>query len=120
MDQVVQIIGALLVLAGFVLAQVRVLDQRSATYLLLNLVGSALLTALAWEERQWGSSYWKRFGRSFPCLVSSPASGANNRPLPTKCRPPSPLRRQSRRYAMARIRLWRRRRSDRSNRPPPR
>jgi len=53
-DQIVQIIGALLVLAGFVLAQVRVLDQRSATYLLLNLVGSALLTALAWEERQWG------------------------------------------------------------------
>lgn len=54
MDQIVQIIGALLVLAGFVLAQVRILDQRSYLYLLLNLVGSALLTALAWDERQWG------------------------------------------------------------------
>lgn len=54
MDQVFQIVGALMVLAGFALAQFRVLDQRSYAYLLLNLVGSAILAVLAAEERQWG------------------------------------------------------------------
>jgi hypothetical protein len=41
-------------LAGFALAQFRVLDPRSYSYLLLNLVGSAILAVLAYEERQWG------------------------------------------------------------------
>ena len=43
MGPVVQIVGALLVLAGFALAQWGVLDGRSVRYLLLNLVGSAVL-----------------------------------------------------------------------------
>jgi hypothetical protein len=54
MGQVLQVAGAVMVLAGFVLAQFRVLDQRSCPYLLLNLVGSAVLAVLAFEERQWG------------------------------------------------------------------
>jgi len=54
MSQALQIIGALLVLAGFVLAQARVLDPRRFTYLALNLVGSATLALLAFEDRQWG------------------------------------------------------------------
>ena len=54
MEQVVQVIGALLILSGFVLAQFGVLDQRSYTYLVLNAVGSAILTVLAYHERQWG------------------------------------------------------------------
>ena len=54
MSQALQIVGALMVLAGFALAQFRLLDQRSISYLLLNLVGSAILAVLAWEERQWG------------------------------------------------------------------
>ena len=54
MDQVLQIAGAMMVLAGFALAQFRVLDQQSYPYLLLNLVGSAVLAVLAFEERQWG------------------------------------------------------------------
>lgn len=54
MSAVVQIVGAVMVLAGFALAQFRVLDQRSYPYLLLNLVGSAILAVLALEERQWG------------------------------------------------------------------
>ena len=54
MDQVLQLIGAVMVLAGFALAQFRLLDQRSYPYLLLNLVGSAVLAVLAFEERQWG------------------------------------------------------------------
>jgi hypothetical protein len=54
MAQAVQIVGALLILLGFVLAQFRVIDQHSHPYLWLNLVGAAVLTVLAWHERQWG------------------------------------------------------------------
>ncbi len=54
MGPVVQIAGALLVLAGFALAQWGVLDGKSVRYLLLNLVGSAVLAVDAWVEEQWG------------------------------------------------------------------
>ncbi|RIK47355.1 MAG: hypothetical protein DCC58_00145 [Chloroflexi bacterium] len=54
MLQIVQIFGALLILAAFIAAQVRWLNPQSLLYLLLNLVGSATLAVLAWEERQWG------------------------------------------------------------------
>ena len=54
MDQVVQIVGALLILAGFAAAQFGKLDVESKTYLWLNLVGSVILAALAWHENQWG------------------------------------------------------------------
>jgi len=54
MDQIVQVLGALMVLAAFTLAQFRLLDQRSMVYLVLNLVGSAILAVLALIERQWG------------------------------------------------------------------
>ena len=54
MDQVVQVIGALLILAAYAAAQVGALNQRSRVYLILNLVGSAVLTLLAWREEQWG------------------------------------------------------------------
>ena len=54
LDQVIQVIGALLILAGFVLAQFRVLRVESMTYLVLNFVGSAILAWLAWADRQWG------------------------------------------------------------------
>lgn len=53
-DQLLQVFGAILILAGFVAAQLRLLDQGSYAYLLLNLVGSAILAYLAYEERQWG------------------------------------------------------------------
>lgn len=43
-----------MVLSGFAAAQFRLLDQRSFPYLVLNLVGSAILAVLAWHERQWG------------------------------------------------------------------
>jgi hypothetical protein len=52
--QLVQIAGALLILSGFVLAQVRVLDPQSLWYLVVNLVGSVILTVDAWREAQWG------------------------------------------------------------------
>jgi len=52
--QLVQIAGALAVLLAYGLAQLGRLDQRATSYLTLNLVGSSVLTVLAWHERQWG------------------------------------------------------------------
>ena len=54
MGQLLQVVGAVLILAGYAAAQFRLLDQESYAYLLLNLVGSAILAVLAYEERQWG------------------------------------------------------------------
>jgi hypothetical protein len=54
MDQIVQIIGALLILAAFAAAQFGRLDVESKAYLWLNLVGSIILAVLALQEEQWG------------------------------------------------------------------
>ena len=54
MDQIVQVVGALLILAAFMAAQFGWLGTSSRLYLVLNLVGSVVLTGLAWHERQWG------------------------------------------------------------------
>ncbi len=51
---VVQILGALLILAPFALAQFRLLGAHSWPYLLPNTVGSAILCALALQGQQWG------------------------------------------------------------------
>jgi hypothetical protein len=53
-DQIVQIAGALLILAAFTAAQFGWLPTHSRVYLVLNLVGSIVLTVLAWFEEQWG------------------------------------------------------------------
>lgn len=50
----VQIGGSLLVLAGFALSQWGVLNPKSITYLVLNLVGSAALAVNADLGAQWG------------------------------------------------------------------
>lgn len=54
MGQVVQIVGSLLILAGYALAQRGLLDQKSLRYLSLNLSGSTVLAVEAFLERQWG------------------------------------------------------------------
>jgi hypothetical protein len=54
MDQLVQILGSLLVLTAFAAAQRGMLATDSRTYLALNLVGSVVLAVLAAHERQWG------------------------------------------------------------------
>jgi hypothetical protein len=54
MGQVVQVLGALLILFAYAAAQFGALNQRSRVYLVLNLAGSAVLAVLAWREDQWG------------------------------------------------------------------
>jgi hypothetical protein len=53
-EQAVQIVGALLILAGFVAGQLGLLRTDSRLYLVLNLAGSVILTIDAWRGRQWG------------------------------------------------------------------
>ena len=53
-DQVVQVGGALLILAAFILAQMDRLESDSVTYLALNLVGSTVLAVDAWIGAEWG------------------------------------------------------------------
>jgi len=53
-EQVLQVVGAALILVAFGLSQARRLDPHSSAYLLLNLAGSAILAVLAAIDRQWG------------------------------------------------------------------
>ncbi len=54
MDQVVQIVGAVLILVAFAGVQFGHTDPASRLYLWLNLVGSLILAVLAWHDRQYG------------------------------------------------------------------
>jgi hypothetical protein len=51
---VIQIAGSLMILAAFALAQWGVLDAKSLRYLVLNVVGSAILAVDAALGAQWG------------------------------------------------------------------
>ena len=50
----VQVVGALLVLTGFALAQARLLSPQARAYLVLNAAGATVLAGEAFIERQWG------------------------------------------------------------------
>jgi len=54
MDQAIQIVGALLILVAFAGAQAGRMVPHSRLYLVLNLVGSVILTFLAAVESQYG------------------------------------------------------------------
>jgi len=54
MDQVVQVVGAILILVAFAGVQFGRVDPASRLYLWLNLVGSIVLAALAYHDRQYG------------------------------------------------------------------
>lgn len=54
MDQVIQVFGALLILAAFAAIQFERMRPDSRLYLVLNLVGSAILAVLAAASSQWG------------------------------------------------------------------
>ena len=54
MDQVIQIVGALLILAAFAAVQFERMKPDSRLYLALNLAGSLILAVLAVSASQWG------------------------------------------------------------------
>jgi len=54
MDQLVSIVGALLILVAYAANQYAFLDRRDRLYNLMNLVGAVMLTAVAFQARQWG------------------------------------------------------------------
>jgi hypothetical protein len=49
-----ELAGAVLVLAGYTLGQLRLLDQHSLVYLVLNLLGSFVLAMIALVDERWG------------------------------------------------------------------
>jgi hypothetical protein len=53
-DQLIQIIGALLILAAFAAVQFDRMRPDSRLYLALNLLGSLILAVLAVAASQWG------------------------------------------------------------------
>jgi hypothetical protein len=53
-DQVIQIVGALLILAAFAAVQFDRMRPDSRMYLTLNLLGSIILAVLALAASQWG------------------------------------------------------------------
>jgi hypothetical protein len=54
MDQVVQVIGALMILTAYAAAQTGRWSTDTPLYLWLNLVGSVILAVLAATSRNWG------------------------------------------------------------------
>ena len=53
-DQIVQIVGSLLVLVGFATVQASRLNPKSKSYLALNFLGSGILAVEAALSGQWG------------------------------------------------------------------
>ena len=54
MEDVIQIVGAVLILIGFIAAQRGAMSPQSVTYLVLNLIGSTILAVLAAMDSDWG------------------------------------------------------------------
>lgn len=54
MIQVISLIGSMAILAAFGASQFKRLETTSVMYIVLNFVGSAILTVVAIVERQWG------------------------------------------------------------------
>jgi hypothetical protein len=52
--QIVQLVGAMLILVAFAASQFGAVGPHHRGYLVLNLVGSAILAVLAFAERQYG------------------------------------------------------------------
>ncbi len=54
MADLIQIAGAVLILIAFAASQRGRMGVHTRIYLVLNLVGAAILTGIAWDERDWG------------------------------------------------------------------
>lgn len=53
-DLALQLFGAILIVSAFALSQTGRLDARSYLYILLNLIGGAVLAMLAYQQARWG------------------------------------------------------------------
>jgi hypothetical protein len=84
MVQLIQLAGAMLVLAGFGLNQLGVLSSASSTYLALNIVGAGVLAALAFAGQQWGflllEGVWATM--ALVALMTRARGRESKRPLP--------------------------------------
>ncbi len=84
--QLVQLVGALCVLAAFVAAQFGTLSTDSRRYLALNLAGSLILAVLAADARQYGflllEAVWALV--SGASLISRSRPGALDDPTDTR------------------------------------
>ena len=84
MADLIQVLGAVLILVGFAGSQLRWLDPHSRLYLVLNLVGAAILAVIAWNERDWGflllEGVWTIVSAWSLVLVLSGRAGAEGRP----------------------------------------
>jgi len=54
MEQVISIVGAVLILAAYAAHQYGLLDRTHAAYHWLNLIGAVVLTVVAFRAQQWG------------------------------------------------------------------
>ncbi len=54
MEQALQLVGAVMILVAFIAAQRGVFAPQNVAYLVLNLVGSAILAVLALLDEDWG------------------------------------------------------------------
>jgi hypothetical protein len=54
MSEILQMLGACMILGAFALLQFHKASQHSYSYLFLNLIGSALLAVLVFTSHQWG------------------------------------------------------------------
>ncbi len=54
MDQIVQIVGAVMILIAFGAIQRGMVSPHALSYLMLNLVGSLILTGVALNASDWG------------------------------------------------------------------
>lgn len=53
-DLALQLLGAVLIVSAFALSQTGRMDAQSYLYILLNLVGGAILAVLAYQQARWG------------------------------------------------------------------
>lgn len=54
MDEIIEVVAALMVLGAFAGSQLGRMDQHKVPYLVLNLIGTGVLAWLAGVERSWG------------------------------------------------------------------
>ena len=99
-SEALQIVGALVVLAPFAAAQLRVITPQSRVYLLLNLAGSAPLALLAAVHKQYGFlllegawafvSAWGLLSLARGRPPETPGHGPSSSHPPRKLRRPTP------------------------------